>query len=321
MVLLAAFQVLLAPLHRARRTSSSARRSPAATAAELEGLIGFFVNTLVLRGDLAGDPASASCWRGCGRRRWAPTPTRTCRSSGWWRSCSRSATCSRSPLFQVMFRSRTRRAGAAGAAGAGARARRSSTAETAKFDLDAHAGRDGGGAARRRSSTAPTSSTPPRSRGWRGTCGRLLERVRSRTPDRRSRRAAAADAGAERQQLLPELERAAVAELADEPACTSCFEAQAARAPGGRRRSRSRASTLTYGELDRPGQPAGPPPAAPRGAARGDRVGLCAGALAGDGRRRSSASSRPAAPTCRSIRPTRRSAWPSCWRTAAPRCC
>ncbi len=28
-----------------------------------------------------------------------------------------------------------------------------------------------------------------------------------------------------------------------------------------------------------------------------------------------SASSRPAAPTCRSTRPTRRSAWPSCWRT------
>ena len=34
--------------------------------------------------------ASARCWSGCGRRRWAPTPTRTCRSSGWWRSCSRS---------------------------------------------------------------------------------------------------------------------------------------------------------------------------------------------------------------------------------------
>ena len=29
------------------------------------------------------------------------------------------------------------------------------------------------------------------------------------------------------------------------------------------------------------------------------------------------ASSRPAAPTCRSTRPTRRSAWPSCWRTPA----
>ena len=35
---------------------------------------------------------SASCWRGCARRRWAPTRTRTCRSRSWWRSCSPSAT-------------------------------------------------------------------------------------------------------------------------------------------------------------------------------------------------------------------------------------
>ena len=40
----------------ARTTCWSARRSPAATARRLEGLIGFFVNTLVLRADLAGDP-------------------------------------------------------------------------------------------------------------------------------------------------------------------------------------------------------------------------------------------------------------------------
>ena len=57
MALLAAFQALLAALHRRRTTSRSARRSPAATARETEGLIGFFVNTLVLRADLAGDPS------------------------------------------------------------------------------------------------------------------------------------------------------------------------------------------------------------------------------------------------------------------------
>ena len=39
------------------------------------------------------------------------------------------------------------------------------------------------------------------------------------------------------------------------------------------------------------------------------------GALARDGGRRCSASSRPAAPTCRSIPPTPRTGWPSCWRT------
>ena len=36
---------------------------------------------------------------------------------------------------------------------------------------------------------------------------------------------------------------------------------------------------------------------------------------------RCSASSRPAAPICRSIRTTRRSGWPSCWRMPARRCC
>ena len=36
-------------------------------------------------------------------RRSAPTRTRRCRSSGWSRSCSRSASLARTPLFQVMF--------------------------------------------------------------------------------------------------------------------------------------------------------------------------------------------------------------------------
>ena len=45
-------------------------------------------------------------------------------------------------------------------------------------------------------------------------------------------------------------------------------------------------------------------------------VGHLHGALARDGRRRCSASSRPAAPTCRWIRPIQPSAWPSCSRTA-----
>ena len=71
---------------------------------EIEGLIGFFVNTLVLRADLAGRPDLPRAARaGCARRRSAPTPTRTCRSSSWSRSCSRSASPSRSPLFQVML--------------------------------------------------------------------------------------------------------------------------------------------------------------------------------------------------------------------------
>ena len=65
---------------------------------EIEGLIGFFVNTLVLRADLSGDPAFAGCSAGCGRRRWRPTPTRTCRSSGWSRSWRPERDLSRTPL-------------------------------------------------------------------------------------------------------------------------------------------------------------------------------------------------------------------------------
>ena len=76
-----------------RTTSSSARRSPTARWPELEGLIGFFVNTLVLRADLSGDPALPRAARpGARGDASAPTPTRTCRSSGWSRSCGRSAT-------------------------------------------------------------------------------------------------------------------------------------------------------------------------------------------------------------------------------------
>ena len=62
-------QALLSPLHRAGRRAWSARRSPTATGAEIEGLIGFFVNTLVLRADLAGEPdLPRAARRGCARR-------------------------------------------------------------------------------------------------------------------------------------------------------------------------------------------------------------------------------------------------------------
>ena len=55
----------------------------------LEDLVGFFVNTLVLRTDVSGTRVSASWWGGCGRLTWRRTIIRTCRSSGWWRRCSR----------------------------------------------------------------------------------------------------------------------------------------------------------------------------------------------------------------------------------------
>ena len=55
----------------------------------LDDLVGFFVNTLVLRTDLTGTRRSRSCWAGCGRAAWPRSRTRTCRSSGWWRSWPR----------------------------------------------------------------------------------------------------------------------------------------------------------------------------------------------------------------------------------------
>ena len=46
---------------------------------------------------------SRRCLRRCARRRWARTRIRTCRSSSWWRCCSRRADLAHSPLFQVML--------------------------------------------------------------------------------------------------------------------------------------------------------------------------------------------------------------------------
>ena len=82
--------------------------------------------------------ASASCWRGCARRRSAPTPTRTCRSRSWSRSCSPSATSASNPLFQVMFALQNAPRRALELPGLHARAVRHATAPRRKFDLELH---------------------------------------------------------------------------------------------------------------------------------------------------------------------------------------
>ena len=78
-----------------------------------------------------------------------------------------------------------------------------------------------------------------------------------------------------------------------------------------------RAQRLTYGELDRRGQPARRAACARSACGPEARVGRRDRALARTGGRPCSACSRPAAPTCRSIPPTRRSAWPTSWTTPA----
>ena len=46
---------------------------------------------------------SATCWPGSARPTSPRTPTRTCRSSGWWRCSTRAARMAHHPLFQVML--------------------------------------------------------------------------------------------------------------------------------------------------------------------------------------------------------------------------
>ena len=119
-------------------------------------------------------------------------------------------------------------------------------------------------------------------------------------PERPRSRSCRCSRPAERHQLLVEWNDTATAALRT-PACsTSCSRA--------RRRGRrtpspwlARDEALTYAELDAPGQPAGPPPARALGVGPDVLVGLLRRALARTWSSASSASSRPAAPTCRSI--------------------
>ena len=112
----------------------------------------------------------ASCWRGCGRSRWAPTRTRTCRSRSWWRSCVRSATLSHTPLFQVVFalQNAPLRA-AASCRGLSIEPVEIDEASAAKFDLSLalHGGRPGVCRGRCEYSTRPVRGRDGRS-GWLG---------------------------------------------------------------------------------------------------------------------------------------------------------
>ena len=195
-----------------------------------------------------------------------------------------------------------------------ARAGRARRPAPRKFDLDASSlGREAAGSPAA-SSTTPTSSTPPPSSAWPGIWRTLLAAVVGRRRTRACSRAAAARArpsgtsscatGTTPRPAIPA--RATIHDL---------FAAQAARTPDAVAVACRRARRSPTASSTRRADAAGRAACAALGVGPEVRGRPLRGALAGADRRRCSASSRPAAPTCRSIPPIPRSGWPSCSRT------
>ena len=252
----------------ARATSSVGTPIAGRTRREIEGLIGFFVNTLVLRTRPRRRPvvprAARARARGVPRR---PTPTRTCPSSGWSRSCSPARDLSRTPLFQVMFALAEHAASPTPDLGRPA-CRALRRREPRRAQVRPHAL-----ALRRRRRRAlgrarvqrPTSSTRPRSSAcWRTSSAARERRGRPGAP---LAELAARWPHAERAELLERLERHRRA-LPASSLRPRLFEAQVARTPERRRCSCPRPwAPATSADLPRarpPRQPARPPPARAR---------------------------------------------------------
>ena len=296
--------VLLAPLHRPGRTSRVGTPIANRNRAEIEGLIGFFVNTLVLRADLSGDPTfarAAGAGARDGARRLRP-PGPALRAAGRGaaagarpRPHTRSSRCS--------SRCRTRRPDARPGPGLRGRAAGRRRDRTAKFDLTLSSSPGAATDARRRgSSTAPTCST----RATVAAAARPLRvAARGRSPPTRSAR-------------LSELPLLTAAERHAGPRASGRRRADGLPARGhdprpvrgaGRRARRRRSpwSSATRAAHLRRARRAGRAPrraaCARLGVGPEAPVALCARALAGAGRGPARRSSRPAAPTCRSIPP------------------
>ena len=221
----------------------------------------------------------ASCWRGCGRRRSPPSPTRSCRSAGWSRSCTRGAT---SPA-----RRSSRRCSSSSAprprpwsCRAWSLRPRDLDTGTAKFELTLQLAEGARRASTAGSSTTPTSSSAPRPSAWRAgwrPCWRpspgSLERPAADLPVLTGGRAPAARVpGAARR---PGRGRA-------ETLVHELFEAQAARTPEAPAVVLRRATAPDLPRARRAGQPPGPPPAA-AGRGSGGAGGALRRALGGDG--------------------------------------
>ncbi len=80
---------------------------------ELESVVGCFASTLLVRaGVRARDELPRASWPRCETRPWPSSPTPTCPSRSWSRSCSRTATCRTTPCSRWSSPSRTRAAAA-----------------------------------------------------------------------------------------------------------------------------------------------------------------------------------------------------------------
>ena len=301
---------------RGRHPDRRADRGPHATSTR--ELVGFFVNTLVLRTDIPGIRPSPSCWPGSATPTWRPRPPgRAVRAAG---GGAEPGPLARPPPAVPGAAARRQRRGRSASRSwrcpGSSRAGTAPEFDLARFDLivslvrAARPGRDG----RRRSSTPPTCSTRHgRAAGRR--LVRVLEAVAADPgmPDRPGRRADPAGAGpaAHRRGTTPPRDSAG------RDACRSLFEAQVARRTGRGRAGVRRARRLSYAELRRASQPAGPLSDRRRHRTRADR-GDRAAARRADGDRAAGGAQGRRRPTCRWTRATRRSGSPSCSVTPRP---
>ena len=286
----------------ARTTRASARPSPTATGAEIEGLIGFFVNTLVLRTTCAGDPTFAELLAGCARRPSAPTPTRTCRSRSWSRSCSPSATCAARRCSRSVRAAERRRCGRWSCRGLTLRAGARSTAAPRKFDLDARP------VARRRDGLLGGVLSYSTDLFDAATVERLLGHLATllggavAEPGRPALGAAAARRGRARQLLASGTTTGRAGRGPPPVLPRRCSRRRRRAPPEAAAVALAAASGLTYGELDRRANRLAHHLRAP-GRRPGDAGRRSAWSARSSWWWRCSACSRPAAPTCRSTPP------------------